>query len=88
LAIKLLRERTLVRYGWCVDGKVTGCAPNHTKFSIDYEFHTQENLLIEGSNEYSEEAYELGSSIRIIYLRNHPKKNAFYPLSAYRIVEL
>jgi hypothetical protein len=47
LPIKLLRERTLARNGWCMDGKVTGCAPNHTKFSIDYEFHTQEHLLVE-----------------------------------------
>lgn len=88
LPIKLLRERTLARNGRCVDGKVTGCAPNHSKFSIDYEFHTQEHLLVEGSNEYSEEEYELGSSIRLIYLRDHPRRNACYPVSAYRIVEL
>lgn len=88
LPIKLLRERTLARNGWCVDGTVTACAPNHTKFSIDYEFHTQENMLVEGSNDYSEEEYALGSSIRIIYLRDHPRRNACYPLSAYRFVGL
>jgi hypothetical protein len=88
LPIKLLRERTLARNGWCVDGKVTGCAPNHTKFSIDYEFHTQEHLLVEGSNGFSDEEYELGARIRIIYLRDHPRRNAFYPLLAYQIVEL
>jgi|SRR5579863_404522 len=87
MPIKLLRERALARNGWCVDGKVTACAPNHTKFSIDYEFHTQEDLLVEGLNEYSEEEYALGSSIRIIYLRDHPRRNSCYPLSAYRIVE-
>lgn len=87
LPAKLLRERSLARNGWCVDGKVTACAPNHARFSVDYEFHTQEHLLVEGSNDYSEEEYELGSTIRIIYLRDHPRRNAFYPLSAYRIVE-
>ena len=87
LPIKLLREKKLARNGWCIDGKVTACAPNHTRFSVDYEFHTQENLLVEGTNDYCEEEYKLGSAIRIIYLRQHPRRNACYPLSAYRIVE-
>jgi hypothetical protein len=87
LPMKLLRERKLARDGWCVDGRVTACAPNRTRFSVDYEFHTQENVLVEGSNDYCEEEYELGSAIRIIYLGDHPKRNAFYPLPAFRIVE-
>lgn len=85
--VTLIRVRTLARRGLVVEGKVTACAPNHSKFNIDYEFRTNENILVEGTNEYSDEEYELGSSVRIIYLRSHPKRNACYPLSAFRISE-
>jgi hypothetical protein len=84
----LLRERRLVRKGWVVHGNVTGCAPNRSKFSVDYEFRDENNTLVQGSSDYCEDEQEIGSSILVIYLRNQPKRNDAYPMSTYRAVDV
>ena len=71
-----------------VHGNVTGCAPNRSKFSIDYEFRDENNSLVQGSSDYCEDLQEIGSSILFIYLRNHPKRNHAYPMSSYRAVDV
>jgi hypothetical protein len=82
----LHRDLRLARTGWVVEGKVTGCAPRKSKFSLYYEFHTQDGRRFEGSNDYSDE-YDVDSSIQIIYLRSNPKRNDRYPMSTFRSVE-
>lgn len=82
----LYRDRRLARKGWVVEGKVTGCAPNRKVFTVYYEFLTQDNESVEGSGTSSDE-YRSGSMIRVIYLRNHPKRNDIYPMSLYETVE-
>jgi hypothetical protein len=83
----LLRERTLAREGLVAEGQVTACSPNRSKFSVEYKFHAEGNVIMEGSNEYSDNEYEVGSSVRVIYLRHHPKTNALYPLSSFYVAK-
>jgi hypothetical protein len=86
MLVAFYRQRELARKGWVVEGKVTGCAPNGTKFRVYYEFHADTGALIEGSNEYADE-YKYGSAIRIIYLRAKPARNDCYPVASYQTVE-
>jgi hypothetical protein len=78
LIIAGLRKRKLARMGVVVEGKVTGCAPNRSRFTIYYEFTTEDNAWTEGSTVMSEEC-EAGDSIPVMYLRSNPKRNDFYP---------
>lgn len=81
-AVMLYRERELARKGWVVEGKVTSCVPKGRRFSVYYEFRTDDNTLMEGSNDYWDDC-EVGSRILVIYSRDNPKRNDCYPLSAY-----
>jgi hypothetical protein len=78
LIIAGLRKRKLARMGVVVEGRVTGCAPNRSRFTIYYEFTTEDNAWMEGSTEMPEES-EAGDSIPVMYLRSNPKRNDFYP---------
>ncbi|MGO9339701.1 MAG: DUF3592 domain-containing protein [Terracidiphilus sp.] len=73
-----LRKRKLARMGVVVEGKVTGCAPNRSRFTVYYEFTTEANVWMEGSTRMSEEC-AAGDSIPVMYLRSNPKRNDFYP---------
>jgi hypothetical protein len=77
LIISGLRKKHLARMGVVVEGKVTGCAPNRTKFTVYYEFTTDENVSMEGSTRMPEEC-EAGDSIPVMYLRSNPKRNDSY----------
>jgi hypothetical protein len=72
------RKRHLARMGVVVEGRVTGCAPNRSRFTVYYEFTTEDNVSIEGSAGMSEEC-KVGMSIPVIYLRGNPKRNDYYP---------
>jgi hypothetical protein len=72
------RKRQLARMGVVVEGKVTGCAPNRSRFTVYYEFTTEDNVSIEGSAGMSEEC-KVRMSIPVIYLRGNPKRNDYYP---------
>ena len=79
----LYRERRLARTGIVVDGKVTGCESNGTKFRVYYDFLTESNCTFEGVDNYSDE-YEVDAKIRVIYLRSDPKRNDSYPMTSFR----
>jgi len=70
----------LARIGWVTEGKVIACAPKGNLFRVDYEFFDEHNTQFDGADEYSDE-YKTGSNIRVIYLRENPKRNDIYPLS-------
>ena|ERR1019366_7570994 len=72
------RKRQLARMGIVVEGRVTGCAPNRSRFTTYYEFTTEDNVWMEGSAGMSEEC-KAGMSIPIMYLRSNPKRNDCYP---------
>ena len=73
-----LRQRRLARIGIVAEGRVTGCAPDRSRFKVYYEFTTEDNLSMEGGTRVSEE-YGAGDSIPVMYLRSNPKRNDFYP---------
>ena len=72
------RKKQLMRMGVVVEGRVTGCAPRRSRFKVYYEFTTEDNVWQEGSTLMSEECVA-GDPIPVIYLRNNPKRNDFYP---------
>jgi hypothetical protein len=80
-AVYFFRLRKLACNGRVVEGTVTACAPNRSKFRVDYEFRTEENSVVEGSDSFCAEECQLGSKIRVIYLRNSPERNSTYPMS-------
>lgn len=79
LVIAGLRKRKLARLGVVVEGRVTGCAPNGSRYKVYYEFTTEDNVWMEGNTEITNEC-EAGDSIPVLYLRSNPKRNDFYPL--------
>jgi hypothetical protein len=79
LIITGLRIRKLARMGVVVEGRVTGCAPNRSRFTIYYEFTTEDKVWMEGSTLMPEEC-EAGDPIPVMYLRSNPKRNGFYPM--------
>jgi hypothetical protein len=77
LFIAGLRKRKLVRMGIVVEGRVTGCTPDRSRFKVYYEFTTEDDVGMEGSTRMSEEC-EPGSPIPVMYLRSNPKRNDCY----------
>ncbi len=79
-----LRKKELARMGVVVEGRVTGCAPYSdrytvgSRFTVYYEFTTEDNAWMEGSTRMSEECVA-GDSITVMYLRSSPKRNDYYP---------
>ncbi len=74
------RMISLVRNGYVVLGKVTGCASKNKLFTVFYVFESQNKEEIEGSCDLQEE-YEAGAAIPVIYLRGSPKRNSKYPVT-------
>ncbi len=85
-AVFLFKEWHLARSGLVVDGRVTSCEPNGRKFRVYYEFSTEDKTTSEGIENYCDDEYDVGSRIRIIYLRNKPSRNDCYPMNSYRTV--
>jgi hypothetical protein len=81
---RYLRERRLVRMGVVVEARVTGCAPYQKQFDVYYEFTTEGNESMDGSC-ITEDEYEVGASIPVIYRRSNPKKNESYPVAGFII---
>ena len=81
---RYLRERRLVRMGVVVEARVTGCAPYRNQFDVYYEFVTEGNGSMDGSC-ITEDEYEIGASIPVIYRRSNPKKNEAYPVAGFII---
>ncbi len=74
-----LRKRELACNGVVVEGRVTGCAPDRSRFKVYYEFSTEDGVWMEGNTAMTEEC-KAGDSIPVMYLRSNPKRNDFYPL--------
>jgi hypothetical protein len=81
------RRRSLARLGWVTEGKVIACAPQRTKFRVDYQFSTEDGQLFDGAHEYSPDEYLYGAKVRIVYVRHNPKRNDMYPLVEFAPVE-
>ena len=75
-----LRERRLARVGVVVEARVKACAPYHKQFEVYYEFNIEGNVSMEGSC-ITEDEYEVGASIPVIYRRSNPKKNESFPVA-------
>jgi hypothetical protein len=72
------RQKKLKRMGLVVEGRVTGCAPSRSRFTVYYEFTTEDKASLEGRTLMSDEC-AAGDSIPVMYLRSNPKRNDFYP---------
>ena len=81
----LLRERKLARKGRAAAGLVTSCTPQKNSFQVEYEFHTEEGESLKGKCD-SQDRYEVGATIWIIYLPRKPKRNRPYPLDDWIVV--
>lgn len=80
----VLRERHLARVGVVVEGRVAGCEPKGSLFTVYYDFRTEDNSLIEGSSITGDE-YEPGNPFPVIYLRSNPNRNDRYPQGDFRV---
>lgn len=80
VVITVQKMTNMVRNGYVVAGRVTGCAPKNKLFTVFYVFESQTNVDIEVSCDLLEE-YKAGTPISIIYLRSNPKRNAKYPVA-------
>jgi hypothetical protein len=78
------RERELARNGKPVQGIVTNCAPQKDWYQVAYEFRTEDGEHMSGASD-SQDSYETGQKIWILYLSKRPHINHAYPLSDYEI---
>ena len=69
----LSRERKLAREGKVAEGVVTDCVQEKNQFRVEYEFHTEDGVLIKGNDDF-ENAYGAGARIWILYLPQKPKE--------------
>jgi hypothetical protein len=72
-------ERGIWRNGVVVEGRVTGGASNLGACNVYYDFTTEDNPLIDGRDDSSDEL-ENGATIPIICLRNNSNKSGRYPI--------
>ena len=84
--IFLRRERRLAREGKAVPGVVTSCTRKDRQFRVDYDFRTEDGILMTGGSG-CKDFYETGTHIWILYLPQRPRRNRSYPLPDYRIIE-
>jgi hypothetical protein len=80
----LRRERRLACEGKAVLGVVTSCEPKDRQFRVNYDFRTDDGVLIKGGSG-CKYAYKSGARIWILYLPSRPNRNGSYPLSDYRV---
>jgi hypothetical protein len=81
----LLRDRRLAREGKVAAGIITGCVRNERWFRVDYDFRTEDGVLMKGRNDVEDE-YGAGARLWILYLPQKPRRNHSYPLSFYTVV--
>lgn len=83
----LLRDRKLARHGRVAQGVVTSCTRDDRWFRVDYEFRTEEGVLMKGHNDFKDE-YGAGARVWILYLPKNPQRNHSYPLEYYSVVDV
>ena len=82
----LLRARRLARQGKAAQGVVTSCVGKDGAFRLEYEFRTEEGVLLKGKGGSTDE-FGAGATIWILYWPRKPQRNHCYPLSLFDIVE-
>ena len=70
----LLRDRRLARHGSIAAAIVTGCTPDDRRFRVDYEFRTEDGVLMKGHSDRADE-YGIGATVWILYLPRRPQRN-------------
>lgn len=86
ILIYLLRERGLLRTGIAAKGVVTRCERHKRIYRVSYEFHTHNGDQIDGTSD-SEDEYELGTGLWLVYSPKSPKRNRSYPMVNFRVIE-
>lgn len=83
------RRRSLARSGQVTNGKVIACAPNPkgTRFRVRYQFTSEDGRQFDGVNDYSDDEYQEGAKVRVVYMRQNPRRNAMYPLTDFPTVD-
>jgi hypothetical protein len=72
--------------GKAVAGRVTKCIPDDRAFDVEYEFITEDGLLMKGKGDSADE-YGAGARVWVLYLPQKPQRNSMYPLPYYDVVE-
>jgi len=83
--IVLLRDRRLARNGRAASAVVTACSKSDRWFRVDYEFNTENGVLIKGHSDFKDE-YGVGARIWVLYLPSKPQRNHSYPLDFYSVL--
>ncbi len=82
----LARERKLAREGKAALGVVTSCTPWNREFRVEYEFCTEDGVLLKGKSGCAD-PFEPGARIWILYLPRKPERNHCYPLEMYSVAD-
>ena len=75
----------MARDGKAATGVVTKCIPDDRTFDLEYQFFTEDGLLVTGKTDSPDE-YCAGARVWILYLPKRPRRNSMYPLSFFDIV--
>lgn len=82
----LLRDRKLARKGKVAAAMVTACTRDDRWFRVEYEFRTEDGVLMKGHDDFKDE-YGVGARIWMLYLPQRPQRNHRYPLSTFIVVQ-
>jgi hypothetical protein len=80
--LRIYRQRRLLAWGKPVVGVVTKCAPVKGTFSIEYEFHAENGIPVNGSG-YSRIRQEIGANVWVLFMPQKPGRNLTYPVPGY-----
>jgi hypothetical protein len=83
--VQFPKQRKLVAEGIPAVGVITKCARARGGFYVNYEFHTKDGKLANGSS-LSDSRKEIGENIWVLYLPHNPRRNGPYPADYYRVV--
>jgi hypothetical protein len=86
IGLSIWSNRTLVSRGIAVVGVVTKCGGPLSRggFQLRYDFRTEDGNELKGRG-WCETRQEVGTSVRVLYLPTHPKRNLPYPSPYYSI---
>jgi Protein of unknown function (DUF3592) len=81
LAARLQRDRVLLSEGRFADARILASTKSQHGHRVRYEFITLSGQAVTATVERGRNPGPVGTTVPVIYHRDNPRRNAFYPLS-------
>jgi hypothetical protein len=81
VAARLQRDRVLLSEGRFADARIIASTKSQHGHRVQYEFITLSGQTVTATVERGRNPGPIGTTVPVIYHRDNPRRNAFYPLS-------